>query len=184
MEVPVKVWKHANLTVSTKLEYFHSLIISRLLYGLTSVWLAVAQRRRIDGFYARCLRQVLRIPPAFVSRISNAVVLQRAGRSCLSSQLLHRQLVFLGRVARKADADPLRRDTFATGTFTPQLGRFIGRVGRPRQDWTRELMKAGAARMGAERFEAMLSDRANGAQSRWKQEWQKLLPSRCGVRST
>jgi len=177
----MKVWRHANLSVKLKLQYFHSLIASKLIYGLASVWLVVAQRRRLNGFYARSLRQILRIPAAYLSRISNAIVFQRSGVVNFSEQLLQRQLIMLGKIARCPTGEPMRRDTFIPGTTQPQLGRFIGRVGRPRQDWTRELMREGAARMGATKFHAMLSDSTQGAQLRWKSEWKKILPSHCGT---
>ena len=82
------VWAHAGITKSRKLLYFHSLIVSRFLYGLATVWLVSAQRRRINGFYARCLRRILRIPAAFVSRATNAIVFAQAGVRPLSDQLL------------------------------------------------------------------------------------------------
>ena len=35
---------------------FDSCVVTRLMYGLQSAWLNQAERRRIDGFHARCLR--------------------------------------------------------------------------------------------------------------------------------
>jgi len=172
------VWKHANVPVKDKLQYFHALIVSRLIYGLSSMWLVVAQRRRLDGFYARCLRSILRIAPSFISRVSNVRVLRQAGVASFSDQLLQRQMIFLGKVARSPADSPLRRDTFIPGTILPQLGRFVGRVGRPRQDWTRELIKASVAKLGLAKFDRMLSDTSSGAQLQWKWEWQRVLPSR------
>ena len=45
-----------------KVQFFNAFILSKLRYGLSSVWLVAAQRRRIDGFVARCLRRILNIP--------------------------------------------------------------------------------------------------------------------------
>ena len=174
-----KVWRHANVTIESKLYFFHSLIISRLMSGLSGAWLVTAQRRRLDGFYARCLRQILRIPPSFLSRVSNVRVFRRAGATTLSQQLLQCQLIFLGKVARAGPENPVRRDTFIPNTILPQLGSFVGRRGRPRQDWTRQLIKEGVARLGLLKFDSMLSDTSPGAQARWKQEMQEAVPNRC-----
>lgn len=170
-----KLWSHANISVRDKLRYFESLVVSRLRYGLSSVWLVTAQRRRLDGFHARCLRKILRVPCAFVSRVSNAAVLARAEVQAFSEQLLRTQLILLGKVARSPDGDPLRVDTFAAGTVNPQIGRYVRRLGRPRQDWTTELMKVGSSRMGRSRFFTLLNDASSGAQERWKQEVQTLF---------
>ena len=64
-----KFWGHAGIGRKRKLELFHALVVSKLVYGLSTMCFVKAQRRRLDGFYARCLRRVLGIPAAFVSRV-------------------------------------------------------------------------------------------------------------------
>ena len=106
------VWSHAGVSRRDKVRYFEALVLSRLAYGLSTQWLVLAQRRRLDGFAARCLRRVLGIPPAFISRV-NASVFARAGVLRFSHQLLKQQLHFFGKVtlspegsrARARDAD-------------------------------------------------------------------------------
>ena len=110
-------------------------------------------------------------------RVSNAVVFGRAGVRSLSEQLLKQQLLLLGKVAHSPDDGPLRRDTFVPGSLQPQIGRFVRRVGRPRQNWTSELLRIGSLRVGAKRFENMMSDRTPGAQDRWKAELARLFPA-------
>jgi hypothetical protein len=67
-----RLWKHTSISKDRKIEVFQATVTSRLLYGLSGAWINVAERRRIDGFQSRCLRKILRIPPAYVqgSRIS------------------------------------------------------------------------------------------------------------------
>ena len=127
-----KLWNHANVSVKDKLQFFHALIVSRLVYGLSTVWMVTAQRRRLDGFYARSLRRILRILPAYVSRVSNATVFAKAEVLPFSEQLIHKQLALLGKVARSPDDSLLRRDTFIPGGMRPQIGNTMRRVGRPR----------------------------------------------------
>ena len=101
-----QLWNHAGLAVREKLHFFDSLIVSRLKYGLGTICLVTSQRRRLDGFYARCLRKILTIPAAFISRVSNASVYGQAGVSCFSMQLVRQQVALLRRVARAPPGPP------------------------------------------------------------------------------
>ena len=120
-----RVWSHTNVGVADKLRYSHAIVISRLLYSLSSLWLVTAQHRRLDGFYARCSRKILRVPPAYHSRVSNTVVFDKAGTGVLSEQSLFKQLVLLGKVARSPLEIPLRIDTFVDNSLRPQIGRYV-----------------------------------------------------------
>ena len=117
--------------------------------------------------------------PAFLSRVSNATVFKKAGVLPLSEQLLERQLQLFGRVALSPASDPRRLDTFApeAGSITPQIGRFVRRVGRPRQDWTNQLLEEGRKRMGCQTLQRLLSDTTPGAEQRWKKEVRRTFSS-------
>ena len=163
-----KAWNHANLTQKQKLQFLHALVISKLTYGLCTIWLVKAQQRRLDGFYARCLRQILHVPSAYISRISNASVFDRAGVKPISEQIWLRQIRLLGRVGRAPAGSALRRDTLAGDTAQPQIGRFVRRVGRPRHDWTSQVMERARLYFTSERlFEQALLDRTRGSRRRW-----------------
>ena len=69
----------------------------------------------------------------------------------------------------------MRLDTFADASLIPQIGRFVRRVGRPKQEWTNQLMCLGRELMGNLKFQALLSDQSKGADARWKNEVDKLL---------
>lgn len=171
------LWKHAGVTLKDKLRFFHSLVVSKLLYGFSTMSLVKQQRRRLDGFYARCLRKILRVPPAFYSRVSNQAVLSKAGVAPFSEQILFRQLVLMGKVARSSPNSPLRRDTFVDDGRSPQIGRFIRVIGRPRQDWTNHLLKEGRERLGHRKFNRMLEDRSMEVQERWVTEVRRTFAS-------
>ena len=79
-----KVWSHANLTVKEKLRIFDACVVSKLLYGLDSLCLRQAERRRLDGAQALWLRKILRIPHSYISRIANEEVRRKAGVAPLS----------------------------------------------------------------------------------------------------
>ena len=158
-----------------KVKFFNAFILSKLRYGLATVWLVTAQRRRIDGFVARCLRRILHIPASFVSRVSNAAVLKRAGAKPFSQQLLKHQLHLLRKVAVTAADNPMRKDTFIDASLIPQIGRYVRRAGRPRQEWTTQLLQEGRTRFGQQRFQTLMSDCSDGAERRWKLEVDKVF---------
>ena len=124
---------------------------------------------------ARCLRRILRIPAAFVSRVSNATVLARAGLRPFSQQVLVHQIHLLRKAALAEPGHPLRKDCFYGSTLSPQIGTFIRRVGRPRQEWTSQLLREGEQRFGDALFQTLLSDRTEGAEKRWKADVEKIF---------
>ena len=139
-----KLWSHANVSLKDKLRFFESLVVSRLAYGLSTLCLATAQRRRLDGFYCRCLRRILRIPSAYLSRVSNSKVLQKAGTIPFSTPLLHRQVTLLRKIVKSPAGSTLRNSIFIDDSLSPQVGRYVRRVGRPRQDWFTQVTRDGA----------------------------------------
>ena len=124
-----------------KVQIYQAVVVSRLLYGLSSAWLNVAESRRLNGFHARCLRKVTGIKPSFISRVSNAAVLKKAGQAELRCQLLRQQLLMYGRLARASNDDVLRQLTFIPDSTRPATGRYVRRVGRPRNEWAVMLEK-------------------------------------------
>ena len=64
-----RLWYHSSLTLARTLDVFGTVVASRLLYSFSGAWLNVAELRRLNGFHCRCLRSVLRIPPAIISRV-------------------------------------------------------------------------------------------------------------------
>ena len=150
------------------------MIVSKLTYGLSVTWLPAAQRRRIDGFYARCLRRILRIPAAYFSRISNNVVFNRAGVEPLAVEILRRQLTFLGCIALLPAKGPRRKCVFVGDTSHLQMDRYIHRRGRPRRTWAKEVLNVAAARFGSARLHLLWGDRMPGALQRWKKEVRRL----------
>ena len=136
-----KVWRRSALTWKRKLAIFHSLIESKLLFGLSSICLTRAQERRLDGFQNRCLRVVIGEKPAFLSRVSNAQVLDRSGHQAATQLLQKRQLQLLGKVLRSPEGHPLRSASFIPGTDHPLTERYVRRTGRPSKEWITHLLR-------------------------------------------
>jgi hypothetical protein len=155
----VRLWKHSALSLRRRLHFYSALVESRLLYGLVSVCLKVAQARRLDGFQNRCLRTILGVKPSFISRISNAEVLRRAGLATASNCLLKRQMVLFGKVIRSACDGPLQTVCFIPGTLRPATERYVRRVGRPRKEWIPTLLETSISRFGSlQRVEALAAN--------------------------
>ena len=51
-----RVWKHSSLNRSRKIRIFNACICSKLMYGLFTAAFTAKEKRRLDGFQARCLR--------------------------------------------------------------------------------------------------------------------------------
>ena len=94
-----RIWSHANLPIRRKLALFKSLSLSKLQYGLESVWLNQCERKRLDAFHCKCIRRILKIRHSYYSRISNAQALASANEEPLSISVLKQQLIAFSRIA-------------------------------------------------------------------------------------
>ena len=147
----IRIWKHANVSKKRKIQIFESCVLSKLLYGLETVWLLKGDLARLNAFQARCLRQILRIPPSYVSRVPNSTVLAEAGVQTLSGKLLQKQLQLFCKVAQLPPHSFLRQMAFEPGTNFPRKWRGRRPVGRPRQTWTKCVHAHAVASAGSQR---------------------------------
>ena len=129
------VWRHANLTKQKKLQIFDACIASKLLYSVDCECVLLADRKRLDGFYCRCLRTIQNIPHSMVSHIANEEVLRQAGVQRLSEKLHARQLILFARVALLPDTSIVRRVVFEPSSVVPAQSALTRRRGRPKLMW-------------------------------------------------
>ena len=73
-------------------------------------------------------------------------------------QLLKKQLILYGKVARAPDGDVLRVLTFCDGSLRPASDWQFRRVGRPRHEWAKQLNEIARKAMGGGRLEDALFD--------------------------
>ena len=150
--------------------------MSKLAYGLHTATLNKAERCRLDGFHARCLRRILKIPHAYHSRISNKTVLEQAGTRALSIQILQRQLLYLGELARRGPEDPVRCCVFSPGSLDviPVGPR---KQGRPRHTWVENICRiARDIAITPENFSALMAPSAQAIQA-----WRAAVLKYCDV---
>ena len=129
------IW-NSDISIKMKKNRYLSLVLSKGIWGIHMVGLTSDDLRYLDYIHARCLRRILKIPAAYVSRISNAEVLRRAATPSFSAHLRKRQMHLLGHVLRCDNQHPDRKVVFARDSARqrPSEG-FQKKRGRPRKNW-------------------------------------------------
>ena len=129
------LWKHSSVTLKRKLEIYRVIVQSKLLYSLESLWLLQAERRRLDAFHYRCLRRSLGIPSAYISRVPNADVLQKADVAVLSDMLMKCQVKAYRKICLMPN-DSLINKLVCDPAGLPMNWADTRQRGRPRQRWS------------------------------------------------
>jgi len=154
-----RVWKHASISKSRKIKIYNACVLQKLMYCMETTWLTASATRKLDGFHARCLRKICKIPHPYLSRVSNAQVLHEAEECPLSATLRHRQLQFFRRIALMSESAALRRATFQPGSTQARRWPGVRRQGRPRDTWAPCVRTHAVAAAGGEAaLEAMLQN--------------------------
>ena len=107
-----------------------------------------ALQQKIDAAQARYLRRILKLPAAYISRISHKEVRRRCGTYRFSTFIFRALLRWLGRILLKPATDPLRRilcepNSPPNPRRPPSLNPnrpARQRVGRPQTDWAQFLL--------------------------------------------
>ena len=137
-----KVWKHANIPRHKKQLVSEALVVSKLLYSFDTLWLLKADRRKLDAFQLMCLRKIHDIGHAYISRVPNSVVLERAQAPLsLSQQLLAKQLQLFQKVAQQPETSLLRQVAFEPESLECRHWGTNRRRGRPRRQWLSEVRR-------------------------------------------
>jgi hypothetical protein len=124
-----KVWSHSSLTWKGKLRVFVSVVESKLLYGLSGMCLTKAQQRRLDGFQNRCVRKIVGIKPAFISRVPNVQVVAKADHRAAMATLRKRQLQLWRKVVRASAQNPMHKVCCIGNTCFPATDQYVRRIG-------------------------------------------------------
>jgi len=145
-----RIWKHSHISLQRKVQIYNAIIVSRLLYGLSALWLGTPEQKRLDGFHCYCLRRIARIPSAYYSHVSNAAVYVKLNQQPLSHRVLRQQLLYLQKVAVMNQQTPLRAATFHRD-LVPLTAAFVRKIGRPRHTWAEQLLHKGLQIAGSQR---------------------------------
>ena len=103
---------------------------------------------KIDAAQARYLRRILKLPAAYISRISRTEVRRRCGTYRFSTSIFRVQLRWSGHILHKPASDPLRRILSEPNPpLNPRRPPSLNpnrparqRVGRPQTDWAQFIL--------------------------------------------
>lgn len=68
-----RVWSHSRTSFEQKRQYFNIFIESKLMYGLSGIWLNKSEAARLDSFQVKALRHIYKIHHSYISHVSNLV---------------------------------------------------------------------------------------------------------------
>ena len=95
------VWSNNKLSDHTKVNVHKACVISTLLYGSESWAMRAHQEKRLNMFHVRCLRRILGI--TWQDRVTNKVVLEKAGIPSLYTLLKQKDMRWIGHVTQMED---------------------------------------------------------------------------------
>ena len=167
------------MNTKRKVQIFDACISAKLLYGLHAACLNQAERRRLDGFHARCLRRILKIAPSYYSRVSNATVWMRSRTQRLSTRLLQQQMHYFGKLALSDAGHPCREYVFETNSVALRRLNEVRRVGRPRLEWASEMYNHAvkAVSPNSSLTDIFQTDAGSNSLKEWRQHVYKYIDS-------
>ena len=163
-----RVWSHAAISRPRKVQIYNACIVSKLLCSLHTAWLSKTERRRLDGFQARCLRRIEGIPPSYLSRVPNTAVLSQANAQKLSSTLLYHQLQYMGALARRPSGDVVRDSVFVAGSIALRSSTKPRARGRPRTTWAAAVFAHAEAVAGGAQHLSRYWSNTQPARAAWR----------------
>ena len=138
------LWGKSRASIKWGIRVYDAVIVTKLMYGLTSVPLSRADANKLDAFHMRGLRKVLKVKHPYWSRRSNKKLLEMANerlgneqdKNCLrklSSRLIERQIVLFAHTIRLEEQDPLKK--IPIDEAGNRVRSYFRRTGRPRTKW-------------------------------------------------
>ena len=61
-------WNKADTPDYWKIRVFDAILKTKLLYGLETMQLTIAEQNKLDAFQVKGLRRILQLPPTFIDR--------------------------------------------------------------------------------------------------------------------
>ena len=126
---------NSSMSKKAKLRVFQAVFIPVLLYGLDVFTLTTPLLDRIDAFYFRFLRRIVKIPASYISRVTNHTVWAQANYPKKPSEfVLKTEKKLILRTFQAPREDPMHNVLFASG-FRDRINLQGRRRGRPTPTW-------------------------------------------------
>ena len=138
------VW-NSPLAHRLKLQIFNTIFQPMILYAASEMSYTASQIKRLDAWYMRHLRRVLKIKASYWSRISHHTALQRAGNPVLPSRKLQSlQLAHITQLFQLPTTHPAFH-VCLTSAYTDKVTVGKRQRGHPRQYQLRKNIKTASA---------------------------------------
>ena len=135
------VW-NSDLHDKLKLRIFMSIFPPMITYSLQTCTLLAVDRAKIDSWFYRHIRKVLRIKASYISRISNELVAQRAGIEHPLSHFVDKfTLKLLSSLLFSPTDDPLYHVSLTAACQDKVAIAHKPSRGRPRDHWLKRAIK-------------------------------------------
>ena len=96
------IWTSKKISLKTKLNLYHSTIVSILLYGSETWKIYAAEKKKLNAFHTRCLRKILGIK--WQDKIRNEEVMRRTNEREMMKIITERRLRWFGHVVRMKES--------------------------------------------------------------------------------
>ena len=141
-------WRDGHLSLRERVLIYDSVVSSKLMYGMHVLPLRDDILHKLDTFFYRGLRQLLKVPSTYIDReYTNTYLLEKTEELCnsgksknkkqiipISQRLIQRSIKELGEIYR-LPLDDARRQATLTETNDANVPQKY-RVGKPRIHWT------------------------------------------------
>ena len=148
-----KFVRRSNVSLKNEVNIMNALVWNKGRWGL-HLLRSPALRKAVDGAQARFLRRILKVPAAYISRVSHATVCRRCSTFRFSTSIFRSQLRWLGHILRKAQitsfalflsnpTTPTSASAALRPSTAPNPKPLIEETairGRPNFDWGQDLL--------------------------------------------
>ncbi len=172
------LWR-AHLPLKRLIQKYFALVVSKAMHGVQVVAISDEHLATLESMHSRCLRRILNVKAAYISRVSNKTVRRRAKAVTMHTFVRRLQYDLLRTIILLPDLHPLRMVVFEPFTdleqrvpalpYSANNNRKLVR-GRPRKTWYSILVPPLLQRFSYSHITILAND---------KDRWDKTISCLC-----